>query len=319
LSLSLNVNRQAELLRKELEEILAPLSNESEICAIIMEHLVAEGRDSSLTKSQKPWAILPLAVADSICGKSEQAVPAALALQLFMAAGDIFDDIEDSDSPNSIASKYGNAIATNVGTTLLILAEKSLTKLRTGILNDPVSLRTIEDVNSYFLKACIGQHSDLSNSKIDIDENKYLELVALKSASQIECSCHLGASIATHDKNIIRLFEIFGNNLGMAAQISNDISGIIADKDIIKRKVTLPVIFALSHADETSKSFLINYYSSLTSNGVDTNSVKVILFNSGAVQYSCLRLNLYQEYARETLAEIKALGISSVQLEDFLN
>ena len=319
MSLASKFDTQTELLARELEEILTPLSNVSDLYSLIKEPLNVQGRIAPLTNSQKPWPILPLAVAESICGEYEQAVPAALALQLLMVAGDVFDDIEDCDTPDSISSKNGPAIATNIGTTLLILAEKALTRLKTKGINDAITLQVIEKVNSYFTKSCVGQHLDLSSSLLNLSEDKYLEMVALKSASQIECACYAGAALSTTEEQIITMFSVFGHNLGMAAQISNDIMGIVTERDIAKRKITLPVIFALNHSDDVSKSIATKAYNPMIANEIHADQIKTILFNSGAVQYSSLQMTLYQEYAKEALTDIQKLGISVASLGYFLN
>ena len=291
-----------------------------EICVLIKETLSVEGRRSSITGIQKPWPLLPLAVAKSISGEYEQVVPAAVAIQLLMAAGDVFDDIEDSDKSDSISSKYGPAIATNVGTTMLILAETALTRIKKELVNEKAILNTIKGINSYFTKACLGQHLDLSIAYSVISENKYLDIVNLKSASQIECCCYTGAALATQNNDVIKLFSVFGRNLGMAAQISNDIMGVVNERDYLKRKINLPVLFALEHADDVSKSILRNFYYSLSSIKENDNKlVKTVLFDSGAIQYASLQLSLYLEFAKETLSELQHLGISTAQLEDFLN
>ena len=100
-------------------------------------------------------------VSDAISGHYEQAVPAAAAIQLLKAAAEVFDDIEDADSSDSLASRYGLAAATNAATTLIILAEKAIARLKgRGVADDSI-IRILDAINSYYTTACAGQHLDL--------------------------------------------------------------------------------------------------------------------------------------------------------------
>ncbi|MGD9118913.1 MAG: polyprenyl synthetase family protein, partial [Dehalococcoidia bacterium] len=190
--------RQTELLREEIEQLLVTLSDVKGLRDLTKEALTQgrRGLGAEVTHG-KPWPLLSLMVGEAISGSSKQALPAAAALQLLVAAGDVLDDAEDADSPESLPARYGPAIAVNVATTLLSLAEKSLTRLKDRGVADSVIVRVTDIVNSFFIDACAGQHLDLSlTSNIDVSEDDYLKVVGMKSASQVECACHVGALLA---------------------------------------------------------------------------------------------------------------------------
>ncbi|GAI18307.1 unnamed protein product, partial [marine sediment metagenome] len=88
---------QAGLVDDETEVLIASLSDVTGLCDIIRE-LLARIRRGIVTEtaSCKPWYLLPLVVCDAISGYYEHAIPASAALQLFVAAGEVFDDIEDA-------------------------------------------------------------------------------------------------------------------------------------------------------------------------------------------------------------------------------
>jgi geranylgeranyl pyrophosphate synthase len=167
------------------------------------------------------------------------------------AAANVFDDIEDADNAESVPAKYGIALASNAASVLVVLAEKGITRLKdSGVKSDTV-VKLIDTVNSYYAKACIGQHLDLSLMPEErTQEGAYLKLIGMKSAFAAECACYTGALLAGADQGLINLFTTFGYNLGMAAQIANDIRDITGLRDINNRKITLSVIFALGQADE---------------------------------------------------------------------
>ena len=159
-----------------------------------------------------------------------------------MAAGDVFDDIEDADAVESLSAKYGPAIATNAATALLILAEKAITRLKSRGISDSTIVNIMAVVNSFYTVACIGQHLDLSLSfESAISEDIYLRVASMKSASTIQCACYIGALLATKNKKIIESFDQFGYNLGMSSQIANDLQSITQGSDIVKKiKISSP-------------------------------------------------------------------------------
>ena len=85
--------------------------------------------------------------------------------------------MEDNDAPLSLSAKYGKAIANNVATTLLVLGEKAIARLKDKNIDDKKIVLILNAINSYYLTACTGQHKDLSYcNKVDISENDYLDI-----------------------------------------------------------------------------------------------------------------------------------------------
>ena len=179
---------QAERLREELEAVLNRGEYPDSLYKLIEEPLKQKRRGlADEMVSERPWPLLPMMVCEAVCGKYEQAIPAAAAVQIFLAAGDVFDDIEDADSSDSLSARYGFSLAANAGTALILLAETALLRLKQRKVEDHLILRILEEVNSSLISACLGQHEDLSLSgDASISEDDYLRIMSLKSASQIE-------------------------------------------------------------------------------------------------------------------------------------
>ncbi len=313
--------RQAELLSDEIEIELACLSEVADLYNVVKEPLSQAGRAlAAPSVESRPWSLLPLMVCEAICRRYEHALPAAAAIQLFMAAGDVFDDIEDADSSDSLSARYGVAVATNVATTLLILAEKALTRLRQTGVADSVIVRIMDSVNSFYTTACAGQHLDLSLAPdMAISEEAYLRVASMKSASQVECACHIGALLATKNQELIDKCAIFGQNLGMAAQVTNDIQGIIThSSDIVKRNITLPVIYALAQAGGEARDQLELAFRRPSESVLDTAQIRDLLFRVGAVHYATVKMQLYKERALDILSEAVGVGVSVERLKLFL-
>jgi geranylgeranyl pyrophosphate synthase len=313
----MNDGSTGQLLQKEIEKSISELPDE--LRGYVREPLRVSRRALAIEDEHTPpWVLLSSIVGEAICGNSEKAIPLCASLQFFMAAGDVFDDIEDSDSPLSICSRCGPAITNNLATTLLVLGEKAIARLKDRNVEEKTIVRILEIINSYYLTACVGQHLDLSYSKAaNIAEEDYLNILGLKSASQIECACYTGALLATDNEEVHNIFKEFGYNLGMLAQITNDIAGIISGKDILKRQITLPVIFALSQTDGENHIQLENYY--LKNSGVHTiEQISQMLSDAGAIHYTAIKMESYKLYAVDAVNKAEKLGIQTGKLKDFL-
>ena len=313
-------DRQAKLLKREIEDILFLLSDTPELFAITTESINQTGQgiiDECV--NSHPWPLLLLVVCESVSGSFKQALPAAASFYLFKKAAEIFDDIEDSDSSESLSAKYGSAIATNVGTTLLILAEKTMSKLKTRGVEEKIIVDIIDEVNSSFITACSGQHLDLSNMlETGISEDKYIQISTMKSASVTECACRIGAILATENKKLIDMFSKYGHYLGIASQIANDILGITRESDIIKPKITLPIIYAMNFLDDKARCNLALWLNGQSEIALDSKDIKELLFQTGAIYYSTIKVEFYKQKAYEILSKLTNEKIYTHRLNLFL-
>ena len=312
--------RQVDGLREEIEALLAPLSGTPDFYCLVREPL-SKLRRGLVAKNthDRLWPLLPLMVCEAISSHYERSLPAAAAMQLFMAAADVFDDIEDADSPESLPARHGTAVATNVATALLILAEKGLTRLKERGVEDCITVRAMDAINSFYTTACAGQHQDISGgSDASVSEDTYLTVAHLKSATTMECACYLGALLGKGNQEIIDMFTRFGYNLGMASQIANDIDGITQGSDILKRKVTLPVIYALAQADGEAHRQLESAFLKTSECFPDPVQTRDLLFRTGAMHYATIKMEFYKQQALDLLYEAREAGASIESLKLFL-
>jgi geranylgeranyl pyrophosphate synthase len=312
--------RLTELLREEIEQLLVPLSDVEGLHDLTKEALTQGRRGLGAEVAHgKPWPLLPLIVYEAISGSYKHALPAAAALQFLMAAGDVFDDIEDADSSESLSAKYGPAIAINVANTLISTAEAAITRLKARGVADHIIIHVMDTINWYCTIACAGQHLDLSfTSKTDISEDLYIKVIGLKSASQAECACHIGALLAEARQELVDIFAKFGHNLGIAAQITNDIRGITRGSDILKQKMTLPVIYALTNAEGESRNQLELAFRKPSESVANPTHIRDLLFRTGAIHYTTIKMEFYKQLALDNLSEIERYGTSVERLKSFL-
>ncbi|MFC1998893.1 polyprenyl synthetase family protein [Chloroflexota bacterium] len=304
----------SKLLKKEIAELLKLLSGDQQLEEMVRYPLSSPDRPLSLHLSQSHWTMLPIIVCHSICGRYDPAVLVAASVGFFQTAGDVFDDIEDMDSNKSVVARYGLAKATNAATTLLMLGQMALAKLPEKGVNSDTTVAVTSEISKYSITACIGQHRDIHhNTDPLISEENYLKTISMKSAAQVECASRVGAMVATDDQELIDTFTVFGHNLGMAAQIVNDIQGItetlLTRNDIHTRAVTLPVVYALATVEGQDKQLLESVYSENASvNSEAVEKVKQVLYNSGAIHYSVVLMETYRQKALTSLKKAQEIG-----------
>lgn len=312
------VQEQSGFLIEEITNSLSPLLDNAGFYNVIQEILSATKRATGTANTQPPWHLLPLIACHAVCGGCKKALPAAASRMLLLAAADIFDDLEDADSMNTFSVKYGTAVTINAATTLIFLAEKTAARLKNRHLSGENALKIIELLNSTYIDACSGQHLDLTlKLNKDISEEDYLNTISLKSGSQIEYACEIGALSAGANKNITEKMGAFGHEIGMITQIANDIRGIIIGNDIINRKPTLPVIFAYTQKVAGYKQ-LGSFFKERNHETCSPSMIRDILFSAGAIQYSLVIIEEYKQSAHDILAALMKSGVRTERLGLFL-
>ena len=102
--------------------------------------------------------------------------------------------------------------------------------------------------------------------RLDIKEDIYFQIIRKKTASLIASCCACGASSAGSERETIEKFKLFGQYVGIAFQIKDDLfdyeSGKTTGKpngiDIKDQKMTLPLIYLLNHSDLLEKRWIVN-------------------------------------------------------------
>jgi len=192
-------------------------------------------------------------------GDPAQALPAAAAIELLHNFSLIHDDIQDRSQTRrgrpTVWALWGVAQAINAGDALFVIAHRALWHLR----QRGVPAERILEVAERFDAACLmltkGQHLDLAFETADrVTVADYLEMIRGKTAALLAASLGIGARLAGFPPQEL---EAFGEALGMAFQVQDDLLGIWGDPavtgkpvadDLRARKKTLPVIYAMERA-----------------------------------------------------------------------
>ena len=275
--------------------------------------------------------LLCLLSCQALGGDLEQALPAAASLELIHNFSLVHDDIQDGSHTRrgrrAVWDIWGMPQAINVGDGLFVLARLALHRLGDrGVLPARQQAATLA-LDQACLALCEGQYFDMTfEDRLDVALDQYLWMIRHKTAALLATSAQLGALIATDNAELITHFYRFGENLGMAFQIRDDILGTWGDEqvtgksaatDIRDKKKTLPVVYALHQtSDRSAGRGLVQLYSqpgSLPEPGIRT--ALALLDQVGARQYAEELEAKYYQQALHSLDQVGSTNAAQASLE----
>ena len=239
-------------------------------------------------------------------GITEATHRGAALVELLHTATLVHDDVVDNSYERrgffSVNALWKNKIAVLVGDFLLSKG------LLLSINNSDFHLLKI--VSEAVKQMSEGELLQIEKArKLDIDEAVYYEVICQKTASLIASCCACGAASAGADDETIEKMRLFGEKTGIAFQIKDDLFDFGTDDvgkplgiDIKEKKITLPLIYALSKATKAEKHRIINL---VKNHNEDVNKVQEVIHfvrNSGGLAYAEMQMHRYQEEAFAILA-----------------
>ena len=267
---------------------------------------------------QKGKKIRPLLVFHSArcCGTiNGRSYRGATLVELLHTATLVHDDVVDNAEKRrglpSINAIWKNKVAVLMGDYLLSRG------LMTAVENEDYDfLKIITDTVKIMSEGELLQIS--KTKKLDIDEETYFKIISYKTASLLATCCEIGATSATNDASVIKAMRSFGENLGMAFQIRDDILDYIGSskiigksigRDIKDKKMTLPLIYALKNADGKQASKILKF---IRSGEKNTNVQEVINFvlEKGGIEYAEKVSLEFTEKAKEEMKKVNNTEVS---------
>lgn len=230
-------------------------------------------RANSIGKRVRPGLLL--IIADGY-GILEEAIPAALSVEIFHNFTLIHDDIVDHDELRrgrpTVWKLWGVDHAINTGDAQLILALRALEETVSASAENITALRT--RLLDRYLEVIEGQYLDLAlaSAKLNakqVTEEEYLTMTKKKTSRLIRAATEAAPILAEKSEGEIIALGDFGESLGMAYQLYDDWQGIwgISDKtgkkragDIYERKKTLPIIYARERLAPADRQRLEDLY-----------------------------------------------------------
>ncbi|WP_214627969.1 polyprenyl synthetase family protein [Paenibacillus agaridevorans] len=179
----------------------------------------------------------------------------AAGMELLILATDILDDLEDGDAPAKPWMNIPMPESLHAATSILTLAHQAMLQ---GIKDIRLRGEFAERLNNQLLLSANGQMMDIASEAKD--EDGYVEMIRLKSASLFVLACNAGAMCAGREWSPD--IEAYAEALGLSAQMKNDVRDLVRwdDKsDFLGRKISLPLLYLMESSTEQD-SWIIDYF-----------------------------------------------------------
>lgn len=201
--------------------------------------------------------ILTLLSAELFGASSEKALPQALCIEVFHNFTLIHDDIMDQSplrrNQQTVHEKWNRDVAILSGDVLMIKAYQLLGDIDAKLLPPAFDL-----FNKTAIEVCEGQQMDMDfEERSDVSIDEYIEMIRLKTSVLLGCALEIGAIVAEASDKSRKEIYTFGQHIGIAFQIQDDILDLYADPDqfgkqvggdVIANKKTILHLTAIKHA-----------------------------------------------------------------------
>lgn len=293
----------------KLKEIQTPIAKELDLFEVRFKESMRSSvpllnRITQYLIKQKGKQMRPMFVflSAGLCGNiNDSTYRGASLVELLHTASLVHDDVVDNANERrgffSINALWKNKVAVLVGDFLL---SKGL--LLSVASNEHELLRIVSEAVEEMSEGELLQIEKAR--KLDIKEEIYFEIIKKKTASLIASCCACGASSAGSSIEQVNLMHEFGEKVGIAFQIKDDLFDFGTDdvgkpvgNDIKEKKMTLPLIYALKHTSNSEKRRIINLVRNHSEDKEKVAEVIAFVRNSGGLAYAEERMLAYQQEA----------------------
>ncbi|MGB0916445.1 MAG: polyprenyl synthetase family protein, partial [Flavobacteriales bacterium] len=239
-------------------------------------------------------------------GTNDTTYRAATLIELLHTATLVHDDVVDDSAKRrgffSINALWKNKVAVLVGDYLLSRG------LLLSVKHKDYNL--LEITSNSVREMSEGELLQMEKArKLDITEEIYFNIIRQKTASLIASCCASGAASVSDDEELIEKMRKFGETVGIAFQIRDDLFdygsaeniGKPTGIDIKEKKMTLPLIYALNNCDKKEKRFIINTIKNHNKDEKRVSKVIDLVKVKGGIDYTVKRMKEYQETALSML------------------
>ena len=236
---------------------------------------------------------------------SDQVYRAASLIELLHTATLVHDDVVDNAMVRrsffSINALWKNKIAVLVGDYLL---SKGLL-----LSIDHGDFRVLQITSQAVKDMSEGELLQMEKARrLDISEEVYFQIIRAKTASLLASACGSGAWSASEDEDATARMRLFGEKVGVAFQIKDDLFDYGADNigkptgiDIKEKKMTLPLIHALQQVDASTRRAMIYTVKNRNTDRKAVNEVIAQVVKAGGIEYAAEAMRRYIREAIDTL------------------
>jgi geranylgeranyl diphosphate synthase type I len=239
----------------------------------------------------------------------------------------VHDDIQDGSHTRrgrrAVWDIWGLDQGINVGDGLFALAHLALHRLSDRGVPPSRQLATSLALNRACLSLCEGQYFDMAfEDLLEVDLDQYLWMIGRKTAALLAAATEIGARLATDDTREVGRFHRFGEQLGLAFQIQDDVLGTWGDEqvtgksaasDIRDRKKTLPVVYALSQPKNRKAARQLSEVYSRTA-PLDDNAIQMVLDILSSVDAQQWAEDMALNYYYSALQGLEDTGLDSAAM-----
>ena len=226
-----------------------------------MGWLDAELRPVAAPAGKRIRPLLCLLACAAAGGDPGAALPAAAGLELLHNFSLIHDDIED-DSPlrrhrPTTWTIFGLPITCNAGDAMFSLAHTAFYRMEALGVPPATVLAALRRFDEMCVALTEGQFLDMSfEGRLSVTPDDYFRMIAGKTGALLAVAPEIGALVAGAAPATVAAYRRYGAALGLAFQLQDDILGIWGDEsatgksaasDILSKKKSLPVLYALAH------------------------------------------------------------------------
>ena len=229
-------------------------------------------------------------------------------IELLHTASLIHDDVVDESYKRrgffSINALWKNKISVLVGD--LLLSKGFLLSL------DEKNYQGLHIISTAVKEIAEGEILQLEKArKLDIKEDIYFEIIRQKTASLIAAACCAGAASVTEDQSVVEKFRLFGEYIGIAFQIKDDLFDYGTDDigkplgiDIKEQKMTLPLIHVLEKSSFVKKRWIKNVIKRHHKNKNKVDELIQYVKSNGGMDYANQKMHEYKNKALSILDEV---------------
>lgn len=251
--------------------------------------------------------------------KFEKLLPIAMAIELIHMATLVHDDVVDSSLTRrgrpTLAASWGNTVSIATGDYLFAKALELIVKI-----DNPKVSRILADVS---IEMCQGEIQQIKCS-YDINQTtkEYYYRIRRKTALLLGLSCKLGAIMSNANSRQVWLMSTYGQCLGIAFQIVDDILDITANPKVLGKPVggdvrqgiiTLPMIYALQDSPDSNRLKML--LSKKVKSEDETQEAVELIKGSGGIDKSRKVVTLYIDKAIKHLQELPDIGSRGALIE----
>ncbi len=288
-------------------------SESQELKRMIAYHMGwAEGVKQFSNHGKRIRPLLVLLCAGALEEDIYRVLPGAVSLEFLHNFTLIHDDIEDNSSFRhgrpTLWTRWGIAQAINAGDALFSIAQMSMLSLRDSV-NAEAAAKAAEKLNRVCLHLTRGQSLDISfESDDEVALDTYLLMIRDKTARLLALAASLGALVAGKNDSIQDSLSDFGESLGLAFQIQDDILGIWGDpevtgksssSDILAHKKSLPILFGLKNSGSFQSLWLKE-----NQTPEEISRMANLLMSCGAMDYAKSQAEMYTQRAFDRLERL---------------